>query len=115
MARKITEMIISDLNPEKELPADETVSFALDGIGYEIDLTDADAGRLRNAMFEFVDAARPVSRHQRGGSPGRKGKRDSAARHHSAAVRAWAQENGIPVSALGRIPVDVLQQYDAAH
>jgi len=115
MARKITETIISDLHPEKELTADETVWFALDGVEYEIDLTDSDASRLRKVMDEFIDAARPVSRHQRGGGTGRKEKRDSAARHRSSAIRAWAQERGIPVSERGRIPQEVVLQYDAAH
>ena len=31
-------------------PADETVTFALDGVSYEIDLSSSNAGRLRESL-----------------------------------------------------------------
>ena len=38
--------------------ADETVRFALDGKGYEIDLSAANAAKLRGALQTFIDKAR---------------------------------------------------------
>jgi len=42
--------------------ADETVSFALDGTNYEIDLSDKNAKELRDAFSRYVSAARKVGR-----------------------------------------------------
>ena len=38
--------------------ADETVRFALDGKAYEIDLSAANAAKLRGALQPFIDKAR---------------------------------------------------------
>ncbi|HEX4223554.1 MAG TPA: Lsr2 family protein [Pseudonocardiaceae bacterium] len=40
-------------------PATETVSFALDGVEYEIDLSTEHATQLRTALTEFIRKARP--------------------------------------------------------
>ena len=38
--------------------ADETVQFALDGRSYEIDLSTANASKLRDALKPYVDKGR---------------------------------------------------------
>jgi hypothetical protein len=45
--------------------ADETVSFALDGVDYEIDLSAANAAALRDALAEFVSHAHRVPNRAR--------------------------------------------------
>lgn len=45
--------------------ADETVSFALDGVSYEVDLSNEDAARLRHALSEFVTNAQRIGDHER--------------------------------------------------
>jgi hypothetical protein len=40
--------------------ADETVSFALNGQKYEIDLNESNAKALRDALGPFIEKARPV-------------------------------------------------------
>jgi hypothetical protein len=45
--------------------ADETVSFALDGVDYEIDLSAANAAALRDALAEFVSHAHRVPNRTR--------------------------------------------------
>lgn len=57
MATRTIEMLIDDLDGET---ATQTVPFALDGVSYEIDLTDEHAEELRAALAKFVDAARRV-------------------------------------------------------
>jgi hypothetical protein len=94
--------------------ADETVSFALDGAEYEIDLSTANATELRNALAPWLAHARKVG--------GRKRTRGAAARQSAAEssgstsdIRAWALENGMEVSSRGRISSEVRQAYEQAH
>jgi hypothetical protein len=92
-------------------PAVETVTFGLDGIEYEIDLSKSNAAKLRKAMGRYVDAARKV-----GGRRGRRGRvRAGRDREQLAAIREWAKQQGMTVSDRGRIPADVESDYNAAH
>jgi len=91
----------------------ETVPFAVDGRSYEIDLSAEHADNLRQSLAKFVAAARSTGRGNGSVAPGRvRPGRPAAA--DSSAVRAWAKENGVPVSGRGRIPEDVLAQYTSA-
>lgn len=90
-------------------PAEETVRFALGAAEYEIDLSAANAGRLRTHLAPFTEHARKLGRGQLA-RPGR----TSAARRGSAQVRAWAKEHGVEISERGRIPASVTEQYEAA-
>ena len=51
MAQKVNIVLVDDIDGSE---ATETVTFGLDGTSYEIDLNDANAARLREAMAEFV-------------------------------------------------------------
>ncbi|MBO0851506.1 MAG: Lsr2 family protein, partial [Pseudonocardia sp.] len=65
MAQKVTVSLIDDLDGNK---ADETVEFGLDGKSYEIDLSSGNAGKLRDALADYVAAARrPGGRRRSGG------------------------------------------------
>ena len=112
MAQKMQVLLIDDLDGGD---AAETVSFALDGVGYEIDLNEGNAARLREALAPWVGHARKAGRtgapqRPRGGGSGSGG----GAGGESAAVRAWARENGHTVSERGRIPSSVVEAYRAA-
>ncbi|WP_306922771.1 histone-like nucleoid-structuring protein Lsr2 [Arthrobacter globiformis] len=85
----------------------ETVSFAIDGVECEIDLNEAHANELRDAMKRYLSAARK--------SAGRGSQRRSVGDTGTKAVREWAKQNGIQVSSRGRIPADVMDKYKAAH
>jgi hypothetical protein len=56
MAKTVIVKLTDDLDGAD---ADETVTFALDGRSYEIDLSSANAARLRDAFKPFVEKARP--------------------------------------------------------
>ncbi|ACQ79903.1 iron-regulated LSR2 protein precursor [Beutenbergia cavernae DSM 12333] len=90
-------------------PAQHTLTFALDGVGYEIDLSEQNAGRFRQSLAPFVRAAR------RAGTPRRPVpvhvEVDS---YDPQAVRAWARSRGIDLPPRGRIPQDVVEQFHAA-
>lgn len=106
MATRTTVTLEDDLDGSR---AEETVRFGLGAVEYEIDLSVANAGRFRAELAPFVEHARKLGRGQRAW-PGR----TPAARRDSAAVRAWAKEHGIEISERGRIPVSVVEQYEAA-
>ncbi|WJN63064.1 Lsr2-like DNA bridging protein [Streptomyces phage phiScoe3] len=85
-----------------------TVSFALDGKSYEIELNKTNEKKLRKALDPYIEKAREVRSPSPARRPRRNGKVDNAA------VRTWAAENGIEVAATGRIPGAVIEQYKAA-
>jgi Lsr2 len=116
MAQQVDVRYVDDLDGSD---ASGTVSFALDGRSYEIDLSDDNAARLRDSLASFVAAARRT-----GGAAARRGRRTSeggeapparASREETAAIRTWARENGHEVSERGRIPKAVVQAYQSAH
>src|SRR4051795_71193 len=115
MARKVQVILSDDL--DENLPADETVSFSLDGTSYEIDLSEKNAKELRDAFSRYVQAARKVGRASGRASGGRSratggGRMD---REQAGAIRDWARKNGHAVSDRGRIPASVVEAYEAAH
>ena len=107
MAQKVQVTLIDDIDGESA--ADETVSFALDGNGYEIDLTSANAAKLRDALAVYVGSARKAGRAGRGSGARRTRGGDSRV----AEIRAWAKEQGLAVNERGRIPADIVEKYDA--
>lgn len=61
MARRTTVQYFDDLDGARLEPPC-TLTFELDGRGYEIDLSTENAERLRRAFEPFVSAARQVRR-----------------------------------------------------
>jgi hypothetical protein len=106
MATKVTVALEDDLDGG---PAVETVRFAVGGAEYEIDLNKKNAAAFRRKLAPFIEHARRAGR-----GPRRRGGRPAVSRERGAAIRAWANEHGVPVSARGRIPADVVAQYEAA-
>ena len=107
MAQKVNIVLVDDLDGTE---ATETVTFGLDGSSYEIDLNDANAAALREALSGYVGHARKSS----GGSRRRKSAGSSSS-SNTKDVREWAKGQGMEVSERGRISADVQQAYDAAH
>lgn len=58
MAKTVIVKLTDDIDGDD---ADETVSFALDGRSYEIDLSSKNAARLREAIEPFIAKARARS------------------------------------------------------
>lgn len=107
MAQQVVVKLIDDLDGSE---ADTTVRFGLENVSYEIDLTNDHAQELRESLKKFVDAARKTGKSRRiqptplpqsGPTPKE--------------VRAWAQENNVPVNPRGRISSDVVEKYLAAN
>lgn len=89
-----------------EVKADETISFEIDGVRYEMDLAAQNAAGFRNAVAPYVAAARRTG--------GRKRPRSAALRSRSTKIREWARERGMEVSERGRIPSGIVAKYDKA-
>lgn len=115
MARRIVHQLVDDIDGTLlDVGEGETVLFSLDGIAYEIDLSEANARALRDALSTYVDAARSVST-SRGAAPARRSGRAAGPQRDLADVRAWARSNGHQISERGRVPASILEAYDAAH
>jgi hypothetical protein len=124
MAQRQVTVFFDDVTGD-ELESGETVHFALDGVEYQIDLSEEHADELRKAFAPYVlNGRRTGGRYTRGGGSAgrpqrsansaasgsdRRGKRDTQA------IREWAQANGHQVSDRGRIPASVVEAYEATH
>lgn len=115
MAQKVNIVLVDDLDGSE---ATQTVAFGLDGASYEIDLNDAHAEELREALAGYIGHARKAA-----GAARRGGRRSSGATSSAAAtggpsakeIREWARDNGFDVPERGRVSAEVREAYDAAH
>jgi len=112
MAQKYVVQVIDDLDGTELDAGDiDEVRFGLDGRSYVIDLSKVNAANLRDTVARYADAAR---RDQVvGRTPARKS--SGSGRKDLDQVRQWANANGHTVANRGRVPVTVLEAYDAAH
>jgi Lsr2 len=132
MAQQVNVKFVDDLDGSD---AAGTVVFGLDGRAYEIDLSDDNAARLRESLASFIAAARKsggsAAGTRRVHKPAPKmtapkmtapkmtataGLRSQPLdREQTAAIRAWARQNGHKVSDRGRIAKTVVDAFQAAH
>lgn len=114
MVQKAITTIVDDLDgAELAEDAAETVTFALDGKAYEIDLSHANARALRTAMLPYTDAGRKLGRTS--SEKTSTSTSTSVRRADLAEIRTWARKNGHQVADRGRIHFDVVRAYDAAN
>lgn len=107
MARKTQILLIDDL--DGVTPADETVTFSLDGVNYEIDLTKDNATRFRDVLAGWIVKSRRVGGRR---SSGRRKAQDGPL---ASDIREWANANGYEVSSRGRVPTEIREAYEKAH
>ncbi len=108
MAQKVNIILVDDIDGSD---ADQTITFGLDGTTYEIDLNDAHAADLRDALSGYVGHARKVT-----GGGARRGRRAvTSSASNTKNVREWARSQGMEVSERGRVSAAVQEAYDAAH
>jgi hypothetical protein len=111
MAQQVQTTTIDDLEKKRgrEVPADETLTFGIEGKQYRIDLTTENADKLRRKFAPYTEVATRVSLN--GGSK----PRPVSARNRSAEIRTWAKTQGFEVSHRGRIPAEIVTKYEASH
>lgn len=107
MAKRTTTIVIDDLTGAELGDDAATLTFALEGVAYEIDLAPASAADLREALEPFIDAARKVGRTGRGSAS------SSAPTGEQSAARVWLLEQGVDVPSRGRLSAELLERYRA--
>ncbi|MDP9394368.1 MAG: Lsr2 family protein [Actinomycetota bacterium] len=135
MAQKVQVILVDDLDGGE---ATETVLFSLDGVSYEIDLSEDNAAALRDAFAQYVGSGRRIGGRSRSGSGGSGGAGGSSGRAQgsrgagngrggasrgaqqssggrTSEIREWARANGHKVNERGRIPASVMEAYEQAH
>jgi len=105
MAKRTIVQLVDDTDGSE---AAETLTVGLEGVNYELDLSDENARKLREQLAPWLAAARRTGGRQAGKSKATSNNVDLKA------VRAWAASNGVEVSSRGRVPASVIQQYQAA-
>ena len=110
MAQKVQVILVDDMDGGS---ADETVSFSLDGVSYEIDLSTKNAAAFRDSLAQYVGTARKVGGSSGGRASARR--RSGGGDNRTAQIREWARSNGQKVNERGRIPATVIEAYDKAH
>ncbi|MFJ5709807.1 Lsr2 family protein [Streptomyces sp. NPDC093105] len=110
MAQKVQVLLVDDLDG---VEADETVTFALDGKTYEIDLTTANAEKLRGLLEPYTTNGRRTGGRTTTGRG--KGRVTASGSQDTAKIRAWAKENGMEVNDRGRVPAHVKAAYEDAN
>lgn len=114
MAQKVTTTLIDDLDGSTIKDGNGgTVNFAFDGAQYEIDLSASNTEKLREALSDYVAAARRVN-GRNAGSGTRVTRNQAAQKEDLAAIREWASANGRDVSQRGRIAQSVKDAFYAA-
>lgn len=108
MAQRVQIILEDDYDGSE---ADETVSFGLDGVEYEIDLSSKNAAQLRESLAVWTAHGRKTG--------GRRRRAGTAAKNTDSSspsdIRAWAQSQGLEVSSRGRVSAEVREAYEKAH
>lgn len=112
MATVTRTFLVDDLDGSTEDV--ESVEIRLDGTNFEIDLSAANAARLREKLARYVENGTRV-RPQRTRRTRQIVQPPPSGRDQVQAVRDWARQNGYTVSARGRIPRSIQDAFAAAH
>lgn len=121
MARKVLVTLVDDLDGTELGENGETVEFAIDGQGYELDLSPENAQKVRDAFGQYGQHARKVAQRRASASGGGRrsgatgGGRSEQDREHTKAIREWAVKHGhMKAESRGRIPTVIREAYEAA-
>lgn len=105
VAKKLITTLIDDIDGSG---ADETVSFRIDAVDYEIDLNGSNAAALREALAPYVAAARKTPRRTQATARSKRQASDLSG------IREWAQRNGYTTSKRGRLSAEIREAHAKA-
>lgn len=115
MAQQVRTILVDDIEgTEITQGAGEAIQFGIDGVAYQIDLSDKNAANMRDAFKFYTDHARRVG-GRRQARPARSGAITRTDKAQLEAIRRWARDNGHQVSDRGRIRKEVMDAFEAAH
>lgn len=111
MAQRTIVEFIDDLDGGT---AEGTVTFALEGVEYEIDLSAEHQEELRTILAPWIEAGRRVG-GRRTRSNGSSTPQSGQRRELLEAMRTWGRANGYKVSNRGRVSRELQEAYEQAH
>ncbi|NBH07455.1 Lsr2 family protein [Amycolatopsis sp. SID8362] len=111
MAQKVFVEMLDDLDGT---PATHTVPFALDGITYEIDLSDENAAALRDELARYISSGRRTGGRKVRVATGQSTTSSATDRERNQQIRSWANANGYEVSERGRLSSEVIAAFEQA-
>ena len=112
MAQRVEVVLVDDLDGSE---ADETVFFALDGVSYEIDLSEKNVAALEKALAPFLAGGRRIGRARQARSSVSSSASSASDRDYDpSVVRAWAKRQGLEVSQRGRVSKELVEQWRKA-
>ena len=104
-------VLTSDLDGDD---ADETVRFGLDGFEFEIDVTAEQAEELRDMIGGYAQAGRRVTARRPAAVRPGPGNWSQLPPGKAKRIRRWAAESRVVVNQYGRIPREIVWQYEAS-
>ncbi|SFW82971.1 histone-like nucleoid-structuring protein Lsr2 [Amycolatopsis australiensis] len=113
MAQRVHVEMVDDLDGSE---ASQTVPFSLDGVTYEIDLSEANAAALRDELARYVAAARRIGGRKVRLATGQSlsgSSSSSTDRERNRQIREWAQANGYEVAERGRLSSEIIAGFEA--
>jgi hypothetical protein len=111
MAQRVITQLVDDLTGEDIAEGKgQTVTYALDGQQYSIDLTNKNADKFRGLVQNYIAVSQKVGRKSTS-----RGRSQSSNGPSAKELRDWARSNGLDVPERGRIPQTVRDAYDAAN
>jgi Lsr2 len=109
VAQKVNVLLVDDIDGSE---AQGTIQFGIDGASYEIDLNHQHARELRAILAGYIEKGRKVpSPTGRSGRP----RRTAVNGSNNKEIREWAKARGHKVNDRGRIPADVIAEYEEEH
>ncbi|QWF85823.1 histone-like nucleoid-structuring protein Lsr2 [Amycolatopsis sp. CA-230715] len=118
MAQKVHVEVLDDIDGTE---ASQTIPFGLDGVSYEIDLSDDNAAALRAEFEPYVMAGRRtggrkvrLATGQSASVTGTSAAPSATDRERNRQIRAWAQDNGYDVAERGRLSSEIIEAYETA-
>ncbi|WP_328455768.1 MULTISPECIES: histone-like nucleoid-structuring protein Lsr2 [unclassified Amycolatopsis] len=112
MAQRVHVEMVDDLDGSE---ANQTVPFALDGVSFEIDLSEENASALRDELARYVGAARRIGGRKVRLATGQSltGAASSGTdRERNRQIREWAQDNGYEVAERGRLSSEIIAGFE---
>jgi len=111
MAKRQVEVLEDDLDGTLLFEGEgRTVSLAIDGQSFELDLSNDHIHELETSLARFIGSAASPARATRNGTSSVRANPEDLQ-----AIRTWARENGYEVKERGRIPFSVMDAFAKAH
>lgn len=117
MARQEVTIVFDDLDGTQGEDVAEVV-FGWRSSIYAIDLAEANTKRFAEAIGPFLDKARkvgPLRLNHLQASNRRSIPPVKTDRERNQAIRDWAREQGHEISNRGRIPAEIVEEFEQAH